>query len=264
MGVRDRWKEETVVATYVAWLGSYRKWGGVRTEMEGVKAWFSLQGVDYPGDTEVVGRAMTGIKKLQAGRVVKKEPVRLWMLRKVARGVKGKMGVRNLTIMLVGFFALLRISELVVLRWKDIYWVAKGVLIRVRRSKGASTAEWWPVFFRDEQGICPVRCLRVWWVLSGREGGDNFIFPGRNAGNYLSHSQVRRVIKSELEGVGVQSEKFSSHSLRRGGAQLLDMRQAPMQELQGLGGWKSESAPYEYLGTRIGAKFSAAARLARR
>ena len=45
---------------------------------------------------------------------------------------------------------------------------------------------------------------------------------------------------------------------------MLDMQQAPLQELQGLEGWKFDSAPFEYLGTRLGAKLSAATRLAKK
>lgn len=264
MGVEGRWREDTVVAAYIAWLGVSRKWNGVRVEMEAVKAWFKLQGADYPNGAEVVGRAMMGVRKMQKGRVAKKEPVRLWMLRKIARRVQGVKGVRNLVLFLLGFFVLLRVSELVRLRWCDVYWSGKGALVRVRRSKGASQAEWWPLVFHEEEGICPVLCLNLWWRICGKKEGKEFIFPGRVLGNHLSHSQVRRVIKGELESVGVRGDRFSSHSLRRGGAQLLDMRQAPLQELQGLGGWRSDSAPFEYLGTRLGAKFSAANRLARR
>jgi hypothetical protein len=34
-------------------------------------------------------RAMLEVKKLQKGRVVKKKLIRLWMLKKIARRVKG-------------------------------------------------------------------------------------------------------------------------------------------------------------------------------
>ena len=75
---------------------------------------------------------------------------------------------------------------------------------------------------------------------------------------------MKKVVKAELGKVGVAGDRFSSHSLRRGGAQLLNMRQASQGELQGMGGWKSETSMYEYLGTRIGAKFKAAERMANR
>jgi len=262
--MRGEWREDVVLAAYVAYLGSFRKWGGVKTVLEGLKTWFRLVGAVYPGESEVVARAFGGVKKRQKGRVNKKEPVRVWMLKRVSEGVNSRIGVRNLALLLVGFFALLRVSELVQVKWSDVYWSGEGVLVRVRRAKGADKAEWWPLVVREEVEVCPVRCLRVWWRLCGRPKGNGFVFPGRGKGRHLSEGQVRKVVKGELEKVGVRGDRFSSHSLRRGGAQLLDMRQAPLSELQGMGGWRSEKSPYEYLGTRIGAKFRAAKRMAGR
>jgi len=111
--MRGEWREDVVLAAYVAYLGSFRKWRGVKTVLEGLKTWFRLVGAVYPGESEVVARAFGGVKKRQKGRVNKKEPVRVWMLKRVSEGVNSRIGVRNLALLLVGFFALLRVSELV-------------------------------------------------------------------------------------------------------------------------------------------------------
>ena len=113
VGMGEEWGEDVVLAAYVAHLGVFRKWRGIRAVLKGLKAWFRLTGIPYPREAEVVKRAFAGVKKRQKGRVNKKEPVRIWMLRRVSRGTEGKRGVRNLLLLLVGFFVLLRVSELV-------------------------------------------------------------------------------------------------------------------------------------------------------
>ena len=99
------------------------------------------------------------------------------------------------------------------------------MLVRVRRAKGADKAEWWPLVVREEVEVCPVRCLRVWWRLCGRSKGNGFVFSRRRRRRHLTEGQVRKVVKGELEKVGVRGDRFSSHSLRRGGVQLdLELR----------------------------------------
>jgi hypothetical protein len=101
-------------------------------------------------------------------------------------------------------------------------------------------------------------------VVDGRGKLSGFVFPGCVARSHLSHGQIRRVIKQVLERVGVSADQFSSHSLRCGEAQLLDLQQASMQELQSLGSWWSESALYKYLSTHLEVKFMAASWLVKR
>ena len=134
------------------------------------------------------------------------------MLKRVSRRVEGKRGVRNLLLLLVGFFVLLRVSELVKIKWSDVYWSGVGALIRVRRAKGVARAEWWLLVRREEKGVCSVRCLRVWWRMEGKLK-KGFVFPGRREKRHLSERQVKKVVKAELRKVGVVEDRFSFHSL---------------------------------------------------
>jgi integrase len=53
------------------------------------------------------------------------------MLRKMARRIKGYREIRNMVMLLVGFFALLRVLELMKLRWRDVRWMRKRVVLNV-------------------------------------------------------------------------------------------------------------------------------------
>lgn len=74
--------------------------------------------------------------------------------------------------------------------------------------KRGESGEWWPLLFNEKKSICLVLCLGVWWKVCGRKKRKEFIFPGRILGNHLSHSQVRCIIKRELERVEVKGENL--------------------------------------------------------
>jgi integrase len=259
-GVEGKCGNEVVIAAYIAFLGKSRLWGGIRTELEGLKGWFRLVGVPFDPKSELVKRAFLGVKKTQLGRVTKKKPIRITWLKKMGGEKRGRLGKRNMTLMLVGFFALLRVSELMTLRWKDVVFKRKGMVLKIRRAKGASEREKWPILFNKDRRICAVRWLKEWKGLTDSKDKD-FLFPGR-MGSHLGFGSARRIIKKELGILGRREGKYSSHSLRRGGAQFLDLQHGTMREQQGLGGWRSDTAPHEYLGTKWGSKLDAATKMA--
>ena len=59
-------------------------------------------------------------------------------------------------------------------------------------------------------------------------------------------------------------KNYSLHSLCRGGAQLLELLGGSLDDLRAFGGWMGDRSPFEYLGTRMGAKIRAARKLASR
>jgi hypothetical protein len=96
--------------------------------------------------------------------------------------------------------------------------------------------------------MCAVRWVKEWRQLTDHKNKD-FLFPGQQR-FHLGFSSAWQIIKKVLGVLGRKEAKFSSYSLRRGGAQYLDLRHGMMREQQGLGGWRSDSAPHEYLRTQ--------------
>jgi hypothetical protein len=61
----------------------------------------------------------------------------------MTRRVKGHGRIKNMVMLSVGFFALLRVLELMKLRWKNIRWVRKRVVLNVCQSKAMRGKKWW-------------------------------------------------------------------------------------------------------------------------
>jgi integrase len=84
-------------------------------------------------------------------------------------------GLRDRTLLLVGWAAALRRSELVALEVADMSFEPEGVVLTIRRSKtdregaGATVA----VPFGAEEATCPVGALRRWLETAAMRGKPN-------------------------------------------------------------------------------------------
>ena len=146
------------------------------------------------------------------------------------------LGIRNRAMLLLGFGAALRRSELVGLRIGDVQPVpGRGVTVLVRRSKtdqhgrGQLVAIW---ANPAHPLTCPAAAVERWLALRdtasdvarcfGREAQDALpLFcgmskAGRLSGVALSDKAVARLVKSAAASAGLDPERYSGHSLRAG------------------------------------------------
>jgi integrase len=129
-------------------------------------------------------------------------------------------GTRDRALILVGFAAALRRSELVSLDVGDLTFVDDGVVVRLGKSKtdqlGAGREI--PVVFGANRLTCPVRALRDWVAASGIVAGPLFVGVrcGRLTGKRLGGGEVTRIWRRRAEAAGIASGAFSGHSLRSG------------------------------------------------
>ena len=139
-------------------------------------------------------------------------------------------------MLLLGFGAALRRSELVGLRIGDVERVpGRGLTVLVRRSKtdqygrGQQVAIW---ANPADALTCPAAALERWLAL--RETAPDFVqcfgdeqrdaLPlfcgmskaGRLSGSGLSDKAVARLVKTAAAAAGLDAEKYSGHSLRAG------------------------------------------------
>jgi len=220
-GRSNKWSHAETLAAYIADLGVSRKWEGVWSEIASVGKWFELERVVFPGKDPLVKKALVGLKKMQKSRVNKKSPVKIAHLRAWAARTKKlkfpKRRVQSMVLFLLGFFAGLRVAELVKLRWKNVSCKNKVVILRVRRVKGAQAKERWPILPGKDRLVDVARWLGRWW-REGNHKKREFLFPGRKG--HLSPNQVRILVKELVQESGDNVMKFSSHSLHRRGAQF--------------------------------------------
>ena len=146
------------------------------------------------------------------------------------------LGARDRAMLLLGFGAALRRSELVALTLGDIETVAdRGVRVLIRRSKtdqqgeGQTVAVW---ANPDQPDFCPAVALERWmehrrmapdldWTASAASRAGRPLFcavtkSGRLTGTGLSDKAVARLVKQAATAAGLDAERYSGHSLRAG------------------------------------------------
>ncbi|MCZ0935092.1 MAG: tyrosine-type recombinase/integrase [Gemmatimonadetes bacterium] len=140
----------------------------------------------------------------------------------------------------VSFGALLRVSECVALRWRDVkpHPEEKGWgEVHIRRSK------------TDQYGEGAVRsvepevmdALRAWKRRSRTARPKDYVFPWRRPGNY-----TRRLKLAARDAGLADPEGYSSHSLRIGRAVELAAAGASVFEIMSAGRWKDPAIAERY------------------
>jgi integrase len=174
---------------------------------------------------------------------------------------------RERAMLLVGFGAALRRSELVALTLGDVTPVpGRGLRVLVRRSKtdqhgeGQEIAVW---ANPAEAGFCPLAALDAWlvhrrtapdldWTATATTRAERPLFcavtkAGRVTGANLSDKAVARLVKQAALDAGLDPERYSGHSLRAGLATAAGDQGAGLAELMRQTRHKSTEVALGYL-----------------
>jgi integrase len=129
-------------------------------------------------------------------------------------------GMRDRALLLVGFGAALRRSELVALRVEHCTWHARGVAVLIARSKTDQDGSGYEVPIHAAPGpLCPVEALRAWLDAASITSGPVFRSVsrwGRIGHDALDARYVGEVVKRAARRVGLDPRELAGHSLRAG------------------------------------------------
>jgi len=144
-------------------------------------------------------------------------------------------GARDRALVLVGFGAALRRSELVALQVDHIAWHARGIVVLVEKSKGDQEGRGVEVPIHAAPGpLCPVAALRAWLDAAKIDAGPVFRSVsrwGRVGRSALGARHVAEVIKRASARVGLDPRELAGHSLRAGFATTAAALGAGMAEI---------------------------------
>lgn len=167
-----------------------------------------------------VRATMAGIRRTVGTEQRQAAPATSDVIRALVAGLASDLcGARDRALLTVGFAGAFRRSELVALDVEDLTFSARGVEVRIRRSKtdqeGAGRTVAVPFGLAPE--TCPVRALRAWLDVAGIETGAvlRSLKDGR-IGARLEGRDVARIVKRAAERAGLDAAAFSGHSLRAG------------------------------------------------
>ena len=175
-------------------------------------------------------------------------PGALRLMLAACAGPDRPLGARDRAMLLLGFGAALRRSELVDLAIGDVAPVTgRGLMLTIRQSKtdqqgrGQAVAIW---ANPAEPAFCPAAALETWLAfrrpgpdLAGAASdGERPLFcgltkAGRLTGEKLSDKAVVRLVKQAAEGAGLDPALYSGHSLRAGLATAASVAGAGLAEL---------------------------------
>lgn len=176
---------------------------------------------ENPCATEQVRAVLRGIRRVHGAAQRQVDPLLREELLAIIDSLPATTkGMRDRALLLVGFAAALRRSELVALTVADVRFGSEGLTIRLRRSKTDQEAEGRDIgvpFGRTR--ACPVKALRAWLDHAGITTGPilrSVAKGGRIQPEAMTAQSVALVVKSRAARIGLDPKRFSGHSLRAG------------------------------------------------
>lgn len=212
-----------MVALYLADEAQVKALSTVEVALAAINQAFGLMAIQRPASDPRVRRVLKGIRRTLGPRPqAKKSPLLVGHLRSICQKLDGSTkAVRDKCLILIGFAAALRRSELVALDIEDVAFEEEGIILTLRRSKvdQQGHGRLVGVPYGSNPNTCPVRATRAWMAIVDAEEGPllravtrhEHVGQGRLRGRVVSE-----VVKQAVEMIGIDPGSFSGHSLRAG------------------------------------------------
>jgi site-specific recombinase XerC len=169
------------------------------------------------------------------------------------------LGLRNRAMLLIGYGAALRRSELVALDVGDVVEVPqRGLKLLVRRSKtdqrgdGEEIAIW----SATDPAFCPVHAWQDWLAVRAATKAEAPLFcgilkNGRVTGKRLSDKAVERLVGAAAQAIRLpRPERYTGHSLRAGLATAAGEEDAQLHDIMRQTRHRSVETARKYLRSR--------------
>jgi integrase len=229
------------VARYVADRAQRHKPATLMRRIVGIGRAHARRGLPDPTKSELVRAVLQGVRRERGGPQRRAQPLLPCDLRRMLGQLAlDRRGLRDRALVLLGFAAALRRSELVSLDVDDLTFMPEGMTVRVRRSKTDQVGAGRSVAVPLGQGeFCAVAAVQAW--LSGAQLTSGPIFrsvsrAGSVSRERLSDQSVSLIVKALVAAIGLPPAAYSGHSLRAGlvtSAALMGVPAARIQQQTG-------------------------------
>jgi site-specific recombinase XerD len=211
-----------------------------------------MAGLPSPTKAEPVRLALGGIRRSLGTRQRQAKALSVPELRTMVEALPEDLrGARDRAVMLIGFAAGLRRSEIVGLDASDLVEEPQGLRLTLRRSKTDQTGEGRQIgILRGRHPETdPCAALAAWREASGLTDGPLFVsihVSGRLGGR-LSGIDVNRILIRAAKTAGIDPTGLSGHSLRSGCATSAAASGASERSIQNVTGHKSTAMLRRYI-----------------
>ena len=190
-----------------------------------------MQGFKSPTSSDAVKLVWRGIRRRKGKPQDRKAPLLVDDLKLVVSRIDSDKlsDIRDRAILLIGWAAALRRSELAGLDFSDIKWHDRGLDLCLSRSKTdqEGMGQFVAVHAKSSSPFCPVEALRSWMqkteitqgpVFRTLKGRRSLVDqPGRSElGGRLRGRSIARMIQRRIAQSGLNASKYGGHSLRSG------------------------------------------------
>jgi site-specific recombinase XerD len=205
--------EPKIISLYLTYLSKSCKFSTLKRRLASISVIHRLSGHYIDTKHPMITENLMGIKRVKGSHQKAKKPILINELKLIVNAIdkdkNEKNRFKNKALILVGFAGGFRRSELVAIVNEDVDFVPEGVKIFVKRSKtdqsGEGMTKGIPYFLNAN--YCPVISLKNWIEKSEIKSGKIFD---------MSDKSVALTIKKYTALVGLDSNKYSGHSLRSG------------------------------------------------
>ena len=212
-GFKPMPSEPKIISLYLTYLSKSCKFSTLKRRLASISVIHRLSGHYIDTKHPMITENLMGIKRVKGSHQKAKKPILINELKLIVNAIdkdkNEKNRFKNRALILVGFAGGFRRSELVAIVNEDVDFVPEGVKIFVKRSKtdqsGEGMTKGIPYFLNAN--YCPVISLKNWIEKSEIKYGKIFD---------MSDKSVALTIKKYTALVGLDSNKYSGHSLRSG------------------------------------------------
>ncbi len=210
------------VVLYATQLAERAKLATIRHHLVAIAFAHRERGLPSPAGREIVRRVVRGIARTIGSAQVRKSAVTLEALRAMLLEIRGDglKAKRDRAIVLLGFSAALRRSELAALTVNDLRFCKEGLCVTIRRSKTDQTGEGAEIAVPlvANRSLCAVRAVRAWLEAASITEGPlfrTFTLQRGITDRAIGGRDVANLVKALAGRARIEGD-FSGHSLRAG------------------------------------------------
>ena len=234
-----------IISLYLTELSKKSKFSTLKRRLASISILHKMKGHYIDIKHPIIMENLMGIKRINGTNQKGKKPLLINDLKMLINAIdksfeKDFRKIRDKAILLIGFAGGFRRSELVSIKNEDIEFVTEGVKIFVKRSKTDQSGEGMikaiPYFNNDQ--FCPVIALNKW--INILDNTEKKIFN-------ISDKSVALILKKYASKAGLDSRKYSGHSLRSGFATSTAETGAEERNIMAMTGHKSSEMVRRYI-----------------
>ena len=215
---------------YLADVQGELKPSTVNHHLAAIRHYHHIADLVSPTDHPKVRETLAGFTRKHAVEPHRAEPLFLADLKAGLPPGGDLRAIRDRALLLTGWWAALRRSEIVAIETFNLTDHPEGVIIKLPRSKTDQEGKGQRValHYRADLTIDPVKALRAWLKASGVSGAVFRAVRGQTVnGAALADKAVSRITKAAAERAGLDPAGYSAHSLRAGFVSECDRRHIP-------------------------------------